>query len=174
MKKKFYILFFILGIWHVAAKHQISIYVHCPQKTTVQHITGNGFIQSSNECVLKTDTQILQNYKNSQGNMTFKFVPEENFTFDISELSNLKALLASNEKMNNSNPLNLGFKDLIKRMNHSEFKQRMLTFHNDYKSDSFMQKYVLNPTIMAVFVLLFVALMFLCFKKNKWQVVNSN
>ena len=106
--------------------------------------------------------------------MTFKFVPEENFTFDISELSNLKALLASHEKMNNSNPLNLGFTDLVKSINHSEFKQRMLTFHNDYKSDSFMQKYVLNPTIMAVFVLLFVALLFLCFKKSKGQVVNSN
>ena len=107
--------------------------------------------------------------------MTFNFFPEENLTFDISELSNLKTLLARYEKINNnSNPLNLGFNDLITSMNHSDFKQRMLTFQDDYESESFIHKYVLYPIFVAVFFLFFVALLFLCFKMKKGHIVNSN
>jgi hypothetical protein len=75
--------------------------------------------------------------------------------------------LASHEKFNSSNPLNLGFEDLVKNMDHSKFKKKMLTFHEKYTFDAFMQKYVLNPTIIAVIFLLLVALVFLCFKMNK-------
>ena len=157
------------GIWHVAAREPLTVYLHCPQKTTIQKIEGNGFIQFSDQCSLKTENQILQkNYKH-QKNITFKFVSEKNLDFNISQLWNLKASLASLEKFNSSNPLDLGFEDLVKNMDHSKFKKKMLVFHENYTLDAFMQKYVLNPTIISLIILLLVVFVFLCFKINKGQ-----
>lgn len=118
---------------------------------------------------MKTENQILQqNYKH-QKNITFKFVSEKSLDFNISQLWNLKASLASLEKYNSSNPLNLGFDDLVKNMDHSKFKKKMLAFHENYTFDSSIQKYVLNPTMIAVIFLLLLAFVFLCFKMNKGQ-----
>ena len=118
---------------------------------------------------MKTETQILQNYKNSFKNVTFEFIPESNFSFDISELAHLKELMASKKQLNFSSPLNVDLDNLIKNMDQSKFKRKMLTFHNGYQSDSFLQKFVVNPTIMIIFVAVLVALLYLLCKRNKAQ-----
>ena len=150
------------------------MYVHCPQETTIKHIEGNGFIRTKNKCVFKTETKILQNVRSGiEINTTFQYIPENNITFDMSEISILKESLAKNHKQNYSNSLNVDFDQLVKNMDHKEFKRRMLSFQDAYDSDTFMQKYVLNPTILAVFMSLILAFLLLCFKIHKAQTVNS-
>ena len=159
----------IVGVWHIASENLTQLYVHCPGKTTIRHVKGNGFLEIRNDCILKTETQILQNYKNSFKNVSFEFIPESNFSFDISELAHLKELMASKKQLNFSSPLNVDLDNLIKNMDQSKFKRKMLTFHNGYQSDSFLQKFVVNPTIMIIFVAVLVALLYLLCKRNKAQ-----
>ena len=150
-------------MWHVADQNSSQLYLHCPQNTSIHEIHGNTFFYVNSDCTVKTETQVLQTYKNSRKNITFDFMQEEDISFDLRQISNLKKDMIKSSKMNISeDPLSLNLKNLKLQMEHFQFKKRMITFHHN-------SMFIVVPLICACFVALLIAIIILCLKKNHTQ-----